>query len=182
MRAWLVVVLLALCACGGKKKDAPAAAVAGDAAGAQVPAPAPATQVDGSADVTTRADCELAVSNMQKVAPALVPGDAADVDECLKLPRPLVLCLQTAASSAAADACVDRAAGSPLDAAVAARASEETCRKMVAHYRSLLPAGERDDSSEASMLAACSQKLTPDDAKCVLAARTRAEAEACLGG
>jgi hypothetical protein len=155
--ALLQVTLVVGC---GRKSALP---VRGDAAVADAPA-APA-----------RAECEAAVSNMQKLAPALVPGDKEDVDECMKLPRPLVLCVQKARSSEEADACVDRAAAAP-----APRASEASCKQMAAHYVSLLPAKERDESSEASMLAACKGRLTPGEVECVLAARTRADAEACL--
>ena len=53
---------------------------------------------------------------------------------------------------------------------------------MVAHYRSLLPADERDETTEAGMLAACTRELTPSEADCVLAARALPDAEACLQG
>ena len=163
-----IVALVWLAACATKKAPA-AREVALDAA--------VATAVAASGP--TRAECEAAVANMQQLAPELVPGDADDVTECLKLPRALVLCVQTAKSNADADACVERAAG---DTPRPPRVTAETCRQVAAHYARLVPASARDETTEASMLAACTRQLTPEDAKCVLAARTRADADACLGG
>jgi hypothetical protein len=169
-RAATWLALVALAACSTKKQPPPPVhqAVATDAAASAAPDAPP-----------TRPECEAAVTQMQKVAPELVPGDADDVAECLKLPRALVLCLQTATSNAEADGCVERAAG---DTPPPARVGVEKCREIAAHYASLVPASERDETTETSMLAACTRQLTPEDAKCVLAARTRADADACLGG
>ena len=163
-----ILTLLLLAACSTKK-------------------PAPAARKPGASDAAVtsartapdRAECEAAVAQMQKVAPELVPGDADDLAECLKLPRTLVLCLQTVTSNADADACVERAAG---DTPRPSRIDAAQCRRVAAHYAQLVPASERDETTETSMLAACTRQLTPEDAGCVLAARTRADADACLGG
>jgi hypothetical protein len=167
--AELACAALVVLACGKKPETPPrrdAAPSVADAAPADPGRP-------------SRAECELAVSHMQALAPELVPGDADDLAECLKLPRALVLCVQTAKSNAEADACVERAAG---DTPRPPHVSADQCRQVAAHYAQLVPASERDETTEASMLAACTRQLTPEDAGCVLAARTRADADACLGG
>ena len=180
MRLLWLVVLVALAGCPTKKKPAPALKDAGVAV----------TLAGDGGGGPTRAECEAAISNMQKLAPTLVPGDAVDLEECLKLPRTLVACLQKVTTSAEADACVDRAATDTFGSAplppppppVEPRATAEACGKMVAHYRTLLPEAERDETTEASMLAACTRELTPSEADCVLAARALPDIEACLEG
>ncbi len=200
----LVLALVAGAAgtgCSGKKKPAVAAAAGADAGAGAAAATPSAADPAAAADPgqPTRAECEQAVTAMQKVAPGLVPGDAVDLEDCLKLPRALVLCLHGAKSAEDTNKCVDVAAGEQVAAGGDApaggpadprapgqpaepRASVAECGQMVAHYRSLVPEDERDEAPEAGMLAACTKELTSKDAACVLGARTLEAATTCLDG
>ena len=191
----LVAALLLLAATGTACKGKPKPTV-GDAAPIGAAGDAAAAPSVRAGEEPSRAECEAAITNMQKVAPAMVPGDAGDIEDCLKLPRALVLCLQTVKTSAEADACVDHAIG-PVpndggappaeDAAAAAptaaaaevpRPTPDKCTKMMKHYKTLAGAG--DEASESSMLAACTTQLTAAQVDCVIAATDFQDAQACF--
>jgi hypothetical protein len=176
---------------------------AGDG-GAGANGPAPPGADDAPAD---RALCERALAHMMGVAPELVRGDELDLGECQKLPTALVRCLLAIRDAAGAEACVDgelvrkgqaprggegggsiAADGGPgADArpgegaaADSAPASRAECEQVVEHYLGLLPATARDEWPKASMLATCPHEVRRAEAKCVLAAKTLADADRCL--
>jgi len=55
-----------------------------------------------------RAACEAAVRHVARLVPGEVTGDEADVQDCLRMPRPVVICLLDAGTARQADECVSR--------------------------------------------------------------------------
>jgi hypothetical protein len=173
MPRWLPLLLLLAC-----DKKPPPAPVVVDAA--IVPVAVTVPDAAPIADKPTTVDCQAAVARMRTLSAAAVASDqAADVADCLQMPRPIVLCLAGAASMDAAEQCVGAARSGPEAVPPEPRASPADCARLGKHYHGLLGA-PGDEKAEASMLAACRAELTQSDVECVLAARSRDDAEACL--
>jgi hypothetical protein len=183
--AGLVVAALA----GGCKKHAPDKGAVHNDAGAQAAKAAPDAAPVHTAPAAD--DCALAVANMKKVAPDMVEGDDLDREDCLRLPREVVLCLQKVSSEPEAESCVHEYAalhpqdGGPLEAEAIPPeelATKDDCTKAVAHVKALLPPDEQKDLHVAEMIEECTQVYTKSDAKCILAAKTPQEVDACVPG
>jgi hypothetical protein len=135
---------------------------------------------DGSASVVVAADaaaatlqdeCAAATANMSKVMPDEVSGDAADLADCMKLPRPVVRCLIGVRSKTEADACVKGYAEPEV------RATEAECKQAIAHVRGVL--GKPLSDSDDALVAQCVRTATAADIKCLQATTSAADLKQC---
>lgn len=121
-------------------------------------------------------ECTAAIENMKRIAPHLVEGDAADREDCMRMPREVVACLKAVKSESAAEACVkDFAArhgegGDAEPVVPEERATADECKQVDAHLRAL---GRKAADPT------CARLWTKTDVACALAATTLAEAKAC---
>jgi hypothetical protein len=164
-------ILLAFCAaCGGKRDDQPA--TAGKPAEAPADAPAAAAAV---IEAPSDAECDQAIANMKVFMSEEVPGTPEDKANCLRMPRPVVVCLQTAKSVVEADGCRDRyAAAQP--AGIETRPSEDDCRAAMANVQKLVPEMSGDP---AQLVKDCVAMSDPAEVKCIREAKSKEELEKC---
>lgn len=139
------------------------------------------------ASVPTAAECDEAVRRMKTIVPDGVVGDDLDKSDCLAMPREVVRCLMTVSSEPEADHCVaayeksrPKVAGTqppnvgpPPDEA---RANETDCRAAVANVRKIIPDMTGVDDE---MIRDCTATATADEVRCLLAAKTTEDLDAC---
>jgi len=127
-------------------------------------------------------ECRAAIANLAR----LTPGSAAegDLDECLKLPRPAVLCLAAAKAPADAEACVraygqsrfGKGGNAPAQPIGEPEVGAEECRTAATAAKKLRP---EIKESVTDLVDECVRSATKGDVKCLMAARTADEAKRC---
>jgi hypothetical protein len=182
-RRGLVFVICVLgVACGGKKTEKAAAGGDGGGGGGSGAGAGPAA--GGPPAVVSADDCDEALANLKAILPAgTVTGDDEDKKDCLGYPKEIVLCWQKAKTEPEAEECVAKGtAGMKISeeeaeaVAPEPRATTEDCRKAVEQVRALNPGieGSVDD-----MVRDCTSSATPDEAKCLMAAKTQVDLDKC---
>jgi hypothetical protein len=174
MAVWLVATLATVAACS--KRANGDGEVGGGGGGAKVADPGIALPPPPIA-APTEGECDQALANMKDFMPDEVPGDEADKRHCLGMPRPVVLCLQTARSVDAVDRCVDSYAahqGAPNEGH--ATAGEAACREAMDNVRRLVPDMKGDP---AQLVKDCMSMASASEAQCLRAAKSKEELDKC---
>jgi hypothetical protein len=166
----LTVWLLAACHHGGG---------GGEKATTAQPAAKPEAGCKVHADGPSREQCQTVVAHLGQVMPHDMNKEdpEQDVCDCLGMPRQLIDCFGTAASSGDINTCIDTFAPEASGGAKQEHASQADCEAAIANLKTLAP--DEMAGHEAEMIKQCVEAATPAQAACVKNAKSRDEVEAC---